>query len=130
MNAVTQSRGFAVNPHVTSIIDGKSVAPRSGGEDFVVLNPTTEEPLTKLREADASEVDAAVLSARRAFDQGPWPRMDINDRKDILYSIRDHLRKNAEELMYLESLNVGLPSASVRMQVGRMARNLDRKSVV
>ena len=125
MSAVTQSRGFAVNPHVTSIIDGKSVAPRSGGEDFVVLNPTTEEPLTKLREADASEVDAAVLSARRAFDQGPWPRMDINDRKDILYSIRDHLRKNAEELMYLESLNVGLPSASVRMQVTRMARNFE-----
>ncbi len=125
MNAVTQSRGYAVNPHVTSIIDGKAVAPRSGGEDFVVLNPTTEEPLTKLREADASEVDAAVLSARRAFDQGPWPRMDINDRKDILYSIRDHLRKNAEELMYLESLNVGLPSASVRMQVGRMARNFE-----
>lgn len=125
MNAVTQSRGFAVNPHVTSIIDGKAVAPRSGGEDFVVLNPTTEEPLTRLREADASEVDAAVLSARRAFDQGPWPRMDINDRKDILYSIRDHLRKNAEELMYLESLNVGLPSASVRMQVGRMARNFE-----
>jgi acyl-CoA reductase-like NAD-dependent aldehyde dehydrogenase len=125
MNAVTQSRGFAVNPHVTSIIDGKAVAPRSGGEDVVVLNPTTEEPLTRLREADASEVDAAVLSARRAFDQGPWPRMDINDRKDILYSIRDHLRKNAEELMYLESLNVGLPSASVRMQVGRMARNFE-----
>ncbi len=125
MNAVSQSRGFAVNPHVTSIIDGKSVALRSGGEDFVVLNPTTEEPLTKLREADASEVDAAVLSARRAFDQGPWPRMDINDRKDILYSIRDHLRKNAEELMYLESLNVGLPNASVRMQVGRMARNFE-----
>jgi acyl-CoA reductase-like NAD-dependent aldehyde dehydrogenase len=125
MNAVTQSRGFAVNPHVTSIIDGKAVAPKSGGEDFVVLNPTTEEPLTRLREADASEVDAAVLSARRAFDEGPWPRMDINDRKDILYSIRDHLRKNAEELMYLESLNVGLPNASVRMQVMRMARNFE-----
>jgi acyl-CoA reductase-like NAD-dependent aldehyde dehydrogenase len=125
MNAVTQSRGFAVNPHVTSIIDGKSVAPKSGGEDFAVLNPTTEEPLTRLREADASEVDAAVLSARRAFDSGPWPRMDINDRKDILYSIRDHLRKNAEELMYLESLNVGLPNSSVRMQVGRMARNFE-----
>lgn len=125
MNAVTQSRGFAVNPHVTSIIDGRAVAPKSGGEDLLVLNPTTEEPLTRLREADAGEVDAAVLSARRAFDAGPWPRMDINDRKDILYSIRDHLRKNAEELMYLESLNVGLPNASVRMQVMRMARNFE-----
>lgn len=125
MNAVTQSRGFAVNPHVTSLIDGKPVAPKSGGEDFVVLNPTTEEPLTRLREADAAEVDAAVQSARRAFDEGPWPRMDINDRKDILYSIRDHLRKNADELMYLESLNVGLPTPSVRFHVSRMARNFE-----
>lgn len=125
MNAVTQSRGFAVNPRVTSIIDGKSVAPKSAGEDFPILNPTTEELLTRLREADSNEVDAAVKSARRAFDSGPWPKMDINDRKDILYSIRDHLRKNADELVYLESLNVGLPPHSVRFHVSRTARNFE-----
>jgi acyl-CoA reductase-like NAD-dependent aldehyde dehydrogenase len=125
MNAVTQPRGFAVNPHVTSFIDGKPVAARADGEDLLILNPCTEEPLTKLREADATEVDAAVQSARRAFDQGPWPRMDINDRKDILYSIRDHLRRNAEELQYLESLNVGLPPNSVRFHVQRTARNFE-----
>jgi acyl-CoA reductase-like NAD-dependent aldehyde dehydrogenase len=125
MNAVTISRSFPVNPHVTSIIDGKPVAPRAGGEDIPVINPTTEEPLSRLREADAEEVDAAVVSARRAFDSGPWPRMDINERKDILYSIRDHLRKNAEELAYLECLNTGLPLHGVRGHVQRMARNFE-----
>ncbi len=119
------NRNFAVNPHVTSLIDGETVSPKSGGHDIEVINPTTEQVISRLREADADEVDAAVRAARRAFDTGRWPRMDINERKDILYSIRDHLRKHAEELVYLESLNSGLPQHSVRMHVQRMARNFE-----
>ena len=125
MTDLAITRAFPINPHVTSIIDGKHVAPRPTGEDLQIVNPATEALLTRLREADADEVDAAVHSARRAFDQGPWPRMDINDRKDILYSIRDHLRKHAEELAYLECLNTGLPLQSVRGHVARMARNFE-----
>ena len=119
MNAVTITRSFDVNPHVTSLIDGKSVAPTGNGEDIPIINPMTEEVTSRLREADAEEVDAAVRSSRRAFDEGPWPR------KDILYSIRDHLRKNAEELAFLECLNTGLPLQSVRVHVQRMARNFE-----
>ncbi|MFZ9477643.1 MAG: aldehyde dehydrogenase [Gammaproteobacteria bacterium] len=122
---VTISRTFPVNPHVTSLIDGESVPLRTTGEDIAVVNPTTEQQISQLREADADEVDAAVRSSRRAFDSGPWPRMDITERKDILYSIRDHLRKNAEELAYLECLNTGLPLHSVRGHVQRMARNFE-----
>ncbi len=122
---VTISRNFPVNPHVTSLIDGESVPLRATGEDIAVVNPTTEEQISQLREADADEVDAAVRSARRAFDSGRWPRMDITERKDILYSIRDHLRKNAEELAYLECVNTGLPLQSVRVHVERMARNFE-----
>jgi acyl-CoA reductase-like NAD-dependent aldehyde dehydrogenase len=125
MNAVTITRSFPVNGHVTSLIDGQPVAPTTGGEEIPIVNPTTEEVISLLREADGAEVDAAVRSARRAFDNGPWPRMDINERKDILYSIRDHLRKNSEELAYLECLNAGLPLQSVRGHVDRMARNFE-----
>jgi acyl-CoA reductase-like NAD-dependent aldehyde dehydrogenase len=115
-------RNFPVNPHVTSLIDGESIAAKPGGHDIEVVNPTTEQVISRLREADVDEVDAAVRSARRAFDSGRWPRMDINE---ILYSIRDHLRKNAEELAYLECLNSGLPLHSVRVHVQRMARNFE-----
>ena len=125
MTELAITRSFPTVPQVTSLIDGKHVAPRATGEDIEIVNPATEAVLTRLREADAEEVDAAVRSARRAFDQGPWPRMDINDRKDILYSIRDHLRKHAEELAYLECLNTGLPLQSVRGHVARMARNFE-----
>ena len=125
MNDASTLRPFAVTSHVTSLIDGARVKAAARGEDIPVVNPTTEEVIGQLREADADEVDAAVKSARRAFDSGPWPRMDINERKDILYSIRDHLRRNAEELAYLECLGAGLPLQSVRGHVQRMARNFE-----
>lgn len=119
------NRSFPINEHVTSLIDGESVGVQGTGVDIEVVNPTNEAVISHLREADAQQVDDAVRSARRAFDSGPWPRMDINARKDILYSIRDHLRKNSEELAYLECLNTGLPLRSVQMHVDRMARNFE-----
>ena len=125
MNAVSINKTFDINPHVTSFIEGRHVAPRASGEDLLIVNPTTELTISKLREANSDEVAAAVRSARAAFDTGPWPRMDINERKDILYSIRDHLRRNADELAYLECINSGLPLQSVRGHVQRMARNFE-----
>ncbi|MBK6597772.1 MAG: aldehyde dehydrogenase [Proteobacteria bacterium] len=125
MNAAVAQKSHTVNSHVTSIIDGEGVKLGAKGTDIPVINPTNEETISQLREADAGEVDRAVKAARRAFDSGPWPHMDINDRKDILYSIRDHLRKHSEELAYLECLNVGLPLQSVRGHVQRMARNFE-----
>jgi acyl-CoA reductase-like NAD-dependent aldehyde dehydrogenase len=125
MNVVAINQTFPIAARVSSLIDGESAAPRSGGEDLPVVNPATEETISVLREADAAEVDAAVGAARRAFDEGPWPRMDVTERKDILYSIRDHLRRNAEELAWLECLNTGLPLQSVRGHVQRMARNFE-----
>ena len=116
---------YPIAPRVTSLIDGVSVSAQAPGHDIAIIDPTTEQPLSTLREADASEVDCAVQAARLAFDRGPWPRLDINARKDILYSIRDHLRRNAEELSWLECTSVGLPLLSVRNQVQRMARNFE-----
>ena len=116
---------YPIAPRVTSLIDGVSVSAQSPGHDIEIIDPTTEQPLSTLREADAAEVDSAVQAARLAFDRGPWPRLDINARKDILYSIRDHLRRNAEELTWLECTSVGLPLLSVRNQVQRMARNFE-----
>jgi acyl-CoA reductase-like NAD-dependent aldehyde dehydrogenase len=110
---------------VTSLIDGVRVEPRPGGHDLPVIYPATEEVVSVLREADAAEVDAAVRAARRAFESGPWPRMGVDARKDILYRIRDTLRAHTDELAYLECLNSGLPMARVREQIGRAARNFE-----
>ena len=62
------TREYPLNPHVTSFIEGRPVDARASGFDIDVINPTNERLISRLREADADEVDAAVRSARRAFD--------------------------------------------------------------
>ncbi|MGQ0384634.1 MAG: aldehyde dehydrogenase [Gammaproteobacteria bacterium] len=115
----------AVPALARSVISGAAVAARAGTTRLPVVNPTTEEGIAELQEADAAEVDAAVRAARDAFDHGPWPRLPIDDRKDILYRIRDRIRAHAEELAQLECLDAGLPLVRVREQVGRAARNFE-----
>jgi acyl-CoA reductase-like NAD-dependent aldehyde dehydrogenase len=119
------SHAFRVVPRVASLIDGELVAPRADGHDLPVIYPATETTVSVLREADATEVDAAVRAARRAFDAGPWPRMTLDARKDVLYRIRDAIRDHTDELAYLECLNTGLPIARIREQVGRASRNFE-----
>ena len=40
-----------------------------------VVSPHTEEVVATVPEGTAADIDAAVAAARRAFDEGPWPRM-------------------------------------------------------
>lgn len=116
---------YRVLERATSLIDGQPVAARAGGHDLPVINPASEQRVSWLREADAREVDAAVASARRAFDSGPWPRITLDERKDVLYRIRDAIRAHQDELAYLECLHTGLPISRVREQIGRAARNFE-----
>ncbi len=109
--------------HIPSLINGVAVPLRAGGFDIPVINPATEQTISLLREADAHDVDAAVKAARKAFDEGPWPRMDIEARKDILYAIHNIMMAHLDELLALEVMHAGLPISSVRHHVIRAAKN-------
>ncbi len=43
-------------------------------------------------------MDAAVAAAREAFDHGPWPRMSVADRNDVMKRITAHLKSREDEL--------------------------------
>lgn len=126
MNALGAARShYPVVDRVTGLIAGERIVPRQAGYDIPIVQASTEATVSVLRESDAGEVDAAVRAARHAFDRGPWPRMTLDARKDVLYRIRDLMRAHAEELAYLECLNTGLPIARIREHVGRAARNFE-----
>jgi acyl-CoA reductase-like NAD-dependent aldehyde dehydrogenase len=116
---------FLIPERIPSVINGTRVAPVREGVDLPVIDPTTEAQICVLREADAAEVGLAVLAARQAFDRGPWPRMDIDRRKGILYRVRDVLLEHAGELAALEVLHTGLPITGVRHHVVRAAKNFE-----
>jgi acyl-CoA reductase-like NAD-dependent aldehyde dehydrogenase len=83
--------------------------PSTSGKTFPVLNPANNEVLTELAEADVEDVDRAVTAARRAFDEGPWPRMKTAERAKLIRRVAELLVKRAPELERIESLDVGKP---------------------
>jgi hypothetical protein len=56
-------------------IGGRWQAP-SNGQRLTVISPHTEEPIGETPEAGPGDVDKAVTAARKAFDDGPWPRLN------------------------------------------------------
>ncbi len=97
----------------------------AGGGTFETLNPTTNEPLGLVADGQAADVDAAVAAARRAFDEGPWPRMSAAQRAATLRRIAALLREHQQEFVDLEVLDIGMPVAQMGGLAARAAANFD-----
>jgi aldehyde dehydrogenase (NAD+) len=80
---------------------------------FDVFDPSTGQPLTRVAAADASEVDAAVAAARKAFDE-VWGRLPGVERGKYLYRIARRLQEKGREIAVLESRNNGKPIRETR----------------
>ncbi|MGA8706349.1 MAG: aldehyde dehydrogenase family protein, partial [Steroidobacteraceae bacterium] len=64
------TRRAASLPRHELLIDGHPVAPVAG-RYFDTLDPASEQPIARIAAGEAADVDAAVRSARAAFE-GPW----------------------------------------------------------
>ena len=65
--------------HDRLFIGGEWAAPAGTGV-IDVVSPHTEEVIGRVPEGTEGDIDAAVAAARRAFDEGPWPRMTPAER--------------------------------------------------
>ncbi len=79
------------------------------GRVHVHRNPATNESLTEIALADEADVDLAVSAARKAFEEGPWPRMKAKDRTRVLLKIADLFSAHADELTQLQTLDNAIP---------------------
>jgi phenylacetaldehyde dehydrogenase len=96
------------------LIDGRLVAAASG-KTFPVYNPANGEVITHVPEAEAEDVNRAVAAARRAFDEGPWPRMSPSERGRILWKLAELIEQRNDEFAELESLDNGKPFSVARI---------------
>ncbi len=87
-------------------IDGEWIGARGGGS-LAIVDPATEELVAHVASGGADEAKAAVEAARRAFDEGPWPRMTAPERADLLRAAAAKVRERAGELARLETLQMG-----------------------
>ncbi|MGR3198956.1 MAG: aldehyde dehydrogenase family protein [Paracoccus sp. (in: a-proteobacteria)] len=89
-------------------IDGAFVASASG-QTFDVVDPANRQVFHQVARGNAQDVDRAVQAARRAFDDGPWPRMSGADRAAVLRRMGDLIAERKDELARIEVQDNGKP---------------------
>ena len=94
-------------------IDGKWVDGTSR-RTWSVVNPANGEELASVAVADQVDVEAAVTAARRAFDEGAWPRLDPLVRGRMIFRLAEAIRAHLEDLAVTDTLNVGKPIRDTR----------------
>jgi len=77
-------------------------------ETFATTDPATGEVLANVPRATTAHVDAAVVAARKAFDEG-WRDLAPIPRERLLRRLADLIDENLEELALLEVLDNGKP---------------------
>jgi aldehyde dehydrogenase (NAD+) len=107
MNTITRSAPFIDGKPKQLLIDGGWVSALSG-ETFDTINPATGQVLAKVAKASGKDVDVAVAAARRAFE-GEWRRCKPFDRQHILLKLADLIERHFDDLVMLDTLEMGLP---------------------
>jgi aldehyde dehydrogenase (NAD+) len=82
-------------------------------QQFATLNPATEETLATVSQASVSDVDAAVASARRAYES-VWRSTSGAERAKYLFRIARLIQERARELAVVETLDNGKPIRETR----------------
>ncbi|CAO2040816.1 unnamed protein product [Urochloa humidicola] len=104
------------------LINGNFVDAASG-KTFPTLDPRTGEVIAHVAEGDSEDIDRAVAAARKAFDEGPWPRMTAYERCRVLLRFADLIEQHAEEIAALETWDNGKTLAqSAGAEVPMLAR--------
>jgi len=107
-------------PH---IIDGREVESLDG-KRFESINPYTRKPWAEVALGGRLDAERAVTSARRAFDEGPWPKMGYAERGKILHRLADLMEKNVQELAEADTQDMGKPITDMKVNdVPRSAYN-------
>lgn len=89
-------------------IGGELVEP--AGEGVIeVVSPHSEEVMGRVPHASRADVDRAVASARLAFEQGEWARLDLDERIAVVTRIKDGIAARHEEIARVISSENGSP---------------------
>jgi acyl-CoA reductase-like NAD-dependent aldehyde dehydrogenase len=95
-------------------LDGRALIggerhPAQAGESFDCVSPVDGRVLGRVARGQAADIDAAVASARTAFDDGRWSRRPPAARKRVLLAFAEKILAAKEELALLETLDMGKP---------------------
>ncbi|PHU23858.1 Aldehyde dehydrogenase, mitochondrial [Capsicum chinense] len=98
-----------VQVNITKLLINGQFVDSASGKTFPTLDPRTGEVIANVAEGDAEDINRAVAAARKAFDEGPWPKMSAYERSRIMLKFADLVEKHNDEIAALETWDNGKP---------------------
>ena len=96
----------------------------SSGKKIETLNPENNEVWATVPEANENDVDKAVQSAQKAFENN-WSKLHPRERAQYLRLIGEQLRANAEHLGKIETIDTGKLFRETKTQANYIAEYYD-----
>ena len=109
-------------PFYGHVIDGVEIESIDGAR-MDSIDPYTREPWAQVALGAQKDADAAVAAARRAFDEGPWPRMGFEKRQALIHRLADLMEEHADELAMADVRDMGKPITQAHHDVARSVWN-------
>jgi aminomuconate-semialdehyde/2-hydroxymuconate-6-semialdehyde dehydrogenase len=107
---------------IHNFIAGTYVA-SSSGRVFDKRSPVDGTLIARVSEAGQVEVDAAVNAARSAL-AGPWGRLGLGERADLLYAVANEINRRFDDFLQAEVADTGKPMSLARhLDIPRGAAN-------
>ncbi|NMG36780.1 2-hydroxymuconic semialdehyde dehydrogenase [Azoarcus sp. TTM-91] len=105
---------------IHNFINGEFVAT---AQVFDKLSPLDGQRITQVHEAGKLEVDAAVAAAHAALN-GPWGRMTVAERVELLNAVADGIKRRFDDFLAAECADTGKPrSLASHIDIPRGADN-------
>ena len=118
-------RAAALRIDGRAVVNGERVDAAAGAR-FDCVSPVDGRKLAEVARCGEAEVDAAVASARAAFDDRRWAGKAPAERKKILVRFADLMLEHRDELALLETLDMGKPIRYSRSVDVQLAQNCIR----
>jgi acyl-CoA reductase-like NAD-dependent aldehyde dehydrogenase len=110
--------------HYKLFIGGEFVESVSG-KTFDTVNPFNQEIVASVARANADDTRDAIATARKAFDEGPWPGMRREERSALLKAVSDKINERQKELVALEVADSGSTIRKAKEDIYLSARNMN-----
>ncbi len=96
-------------------------APAKDSSVRAYLNPADNSEIGVAAESSTADMEAAILAARKAFDEGPWPCTPPQERAAKLFKLAALIDSRAAQLAELETRNNGKPLREAQFDVADAA---------
>jgi acyl-CoA reductase-like NAD-dependent aldehyde dehydrogenase len=96
-------------------IDGRD--DKGSGETIERFSPAHGALVTRAPRGGRADAERAIVAARTAFDDGPWPGMTASERAGVLLKTADAIDRDRDLLAHLDSLESGKPIAQARGEI-------------